>query len=112
MKKYLNTEVQQLLISWLLEGDVSIKYQVYRDLLKTENSQLREQIAKKGWGAKFLSFRKSKGHWGRHFYQPKWISTHYTILDLKNLAISPANKKIRQSITQVLQNLKGPYKGF
>jgi hypothetical protein len=42
-----------------------------------------------------------------HFYQPKWISTHYTILDLKNLAISQNNNEIRQSISQVIQKLKG-----
>ncbi len=100
------------LIAWLLKGDVSIQYQVHRDLLATEKPDLRERIATEGWGAKFLSFRKSGGHWGQRFYQPKWISTHYTILDLKNLAISPSNKQIRQSIAQVIQTLKGPDGGI
>jgi hypothetical protein len=95
------------LIAWLLEGDVSIQYQVHRDLLATEKPSLRDRIATEGWGAQFLSFRKSEGHWGQRFYQPKWISTHYTILDLKNLAISPNNKEIRQSIAQIIQKLKG-----
>lgn len=88
---------------WLLEGDVSIQYQVHRDLLESERSDLRARIATEGWGAQFLGFRKKDGHWGDRFYQPKWISTHYTILDLKNLAISPNNEKIRRSISQVLQ---------
>ena len=95
------------LIAWLLEGDVSVQYQVHRDLLATEKPDLRDRIATEGWGAQFLSFRKREGHWGQRFYQPKWISTHYTILDLKNLAISQDNKEIRQSLSQVIQKLKG-----
>lgn len=95
------------LIQWLLEGDVSIQFQVHRDLLGKEKKSLRERIAKEGWGARFLSCRKKDGHWGQRFYQPKWISTHYTLLDLKNLAISPNNKEIRESISQVLKTAKG-----
>jgi len=95
------------LIAWLLEGDVSVQYQVHRDLMATEKPDLRDRIATEGWGAQFLSFRKREGHWGQRFYQPKWISTHYTILDLKNLAISQDNKEIRQSLSQVIQKLKG-----
>lgn len=100
------------LVKWLLEGDVSIQYQVHRDLLNSEKPDLRERIAAEGWGARFLSFRKEEGHWGDRFYQPKWISTHYTILDLKNLGISPDNQHIRGSIAQVIQSLKAPDGGI
>jgi len=102
-----NAMDKRQLIAWLLEGDVSVQYQVHRDLLATEKPDLRDRIATEGWGAQFLSFRKREGHWGQRFYQPKWISTHYTILDLKNLAISQDNKEIRQSLSQVIQKLKG-----
>jgi hypothetical protein len=108
MKESPNAMDKHQTVAWLLKGDVSIQYQVHRDLLATERPDLRERIATEGWGPKFLSFRKSEGHWGQRFYQPKWISTHYTILDLKNLAISPSNQQIRQSIAHVIQNLKGP----
>jgi hypothetical protein len=91
---------------WLLNADVSIQYQVRRDLLGEEKKQLRERISKEGWGARFLSFRKQNGHWGRGFYQPKWISSHYTVLDLKNLAISPENKEIRQTLSLIIQDHK------
>jgi hypothetical protein len=112
MKESKSTIDQHQLITWLLEGDVSIQYQVHRDLLEAEKPDLRDRIATEGWGAQFLSFRKSEGHWGDRFYQPKWISTHYTLLDLKNLAISPDNMEIRQSISQVMLNLKGPDGGI
>jgi len=112
MKKSPNATDEQQLIAWLLEGDVSIQYQVQRDLLASDQLHLRDRIATEGWGAQFLSFRKKEGHWGERFYQPKWISTHYTILDLKNLAISQNNHQIRQSISQVIQDLKGPDGGI
>ncbi len=93
-------------LNWLLEGDVAIQYQVHRDLLATEKPDLRERITSEGWGAKFLSFRKEEGHWGRGFYQPKWISSHYTILDLKNLGISPGHPDIIESVLIILRDHK------
>ncbi len=98
---------KQQIINWLLEGDVAIQYQVHRDLLASEKPPLRDRIATEGWGAKFLSFRKEKGHWGRGFYQPKWISSHYTILDLKNLGISPEHPQLMESILIILRDHKG-----
>ena len=43
------------IIEWLLKGDVSIQYQVYRDLLDVEKKDLQERIAIEGWGQMFLS---------------------------------------------------------
>ncbi|MCJ7567422.1 MAG: hypothetical protein MUO58_07765 [Anaerolineales bacterium] len=99
-------ETQQI-INWLLEGDVAIQYQVHRDLLASEIPLLRDRIAGEGWGAKFLSLRKKEGHWGRAFYQPKWISSHYTILDLKNLGISPEHPDLIESILIILRDHVG-----
>ena len=100
------------LINWLLEGDVSIQYQTHRDLLGTEKPSLRRRIAKEGWGAQFLSKRNSNGHWGQRFYQPKWTSTHYTLLDLKNLNIGPRHKLISESIQLVSKNERGMDEGI
>ncbi len=93
-------------IEWLLEGDVAIQYQVHRDLLSTERTDLRERISNEGWGAQYLSKRKPDGHWGQKFYQPKWTSTHYTLIDLRNLCIASDNELIRESIAIILQNEK------
>jgi hypothetical protein len=90
------------IIKWLLEGDVSIQYQAYRDLLKTDRPDLKERISAEGWGARFLSLRNNDGHWGSGFYLPKWISSHYTLLDLKNLAISSHQDGIKQLINKIL----------
>jgi len=47
------------LIDWLLAGDVSIQYQVHRDLLNCDKKQLRERISTEGWGAKPLEYIES-----------------------------------------------------
>ncbi len=73
------------IINWLLEGDISIKYQTYRDLLNIEYPSLQNKILKEGWGKAFMDKRNDKGFWGGGFYQPKWISSHYTLLDIRHL---------------------------
>ncbi len=90
------------IIEWLLKGDVAIQYQVYRDLLGDDRKDLQQKIAHTGWGKQFLSKRNPDGHWGDRFYQPKWISTHYTLLDLRNLNLNPDNEIVRESIELVL----------
>jgi hypothetical protein len=94
----------QQIIDWLLQGDVSIQYQVWRDLLGADKKQLQARIANEGWGKHILSKRNSDGHWGDRFYQPKWISTHYTLLDLRNLNLPSNNKVVQETIAMVLQN--------
>ncbi len=100
------------LISWLLKGDVAIQYQTCRDLLGETRPDLQKRIASEGWGRRFMQARHPDGHWGQAFYQPKWISTHYTLLDLKHLNFPPDNSQIQSSIAQVLQNHKAPDGGI
>ena len=95
--------IDDKIINWLLEGDPSIKFQVYRDLLGEYKPNLQAKISSEGWGAKLLSLQNPNGHWGLAFYQPKWTSTHYTLLDLKNLNISPNVKSIKNVLNSVLQ---------
>jgi hypothetical protein len=99
--------IDDQIVSWLLEGDVSIQYQVHRDLLGSELPALRERIATEGWGAQFLRHRQDNGHWGRGFYQPKWISTHYSLLDIKNLGFPPDHSQIAESVSLILRDEKG-----
>ena len=98
--------IKDELINWLLNGDVSIQYQVYRDLLLKERKDLQNRISSEGWGAKFLSKPQTNGHWGESFYQPKWISTHYTLLDLRNLSIAPDNPVAKDAIELVLKTCR------
>ena len=98
--------IDEQIIHWLLEGDVSVQYQTQRDLLGIEKPELQQRIATEGWGKRFLDARKANGHWGRGFYQVKWISTHYSVLDLKYLNIAPTQPEIRETIAIILREQK------
>jgi hypothetical protein len=95
------------IIKWLLQGDVSIQYLVHRDLLGDTRPELQARIATEGWGAKIMQLQKPDGHWGLGFYQPKWTSTHYTLLELKNLCYPSNSPEIRRSIANILKESKG-----
>ena len=98
-------------IDWLLAGDVSIQYQTRRDLLgetPTTLATLQKRIATEGWGARLLSFQRPDGHWGRAYYQPKWTSTHYTLLDIRNLEPPRDLSTVRRVIEKTLTELTGP----
>jgi hypothetical protein len=96
-------EVDMKILDWLLAGDVSIQYQVQRDLLDHPMEPLRSRIEHEGWGARFLAKRHPEGYWGRGFYQVKWISSHYSLLDLKTLQFPPNNALIQQSIARIVE---------
>jgi hypothetical protein len=95
------------IIDWLLGGDPAIQYQTHRDLLSEDRPDLQARIASEGWGAAFLACRNPDGSWGQRFYQPKWTSTCYTLLDLRTLCISPDHGLICDSIRSILAKLKG-----
>ena len=98
------------IIAWLLEGDVSIQYLTKKYLLNARSDELqllRKRIAFEGWGRKFLDARNENGHWGVDFYLPKWISTHYTLLDLRYLEIEPVDP-IMETLHLILEQSKAP----
>ena len=94
-------------ITWLLGGDPAIQYQVHRDLLGHNDPALRRAIAAGQWASTLLAHRNPSGTWGRGFYQPKWTSTHYTLLDLRNLCLDGSHPVPRESVVQLLDREKG-----
>lgn len=99
-------KIDDAILEWLIEGDTSIQYQVHRDLLDEPRPELQARISQEGWGAQYMEKRRPDGHWGQDFYQPKWISTHYTLLDLKNLQVPPDHPDIRASVDNIAHNYK------
>jgi hypothetical protein len=91
----------------MMKGDVSIQFQVSRDLMNVHRKDLQDRIAHEGWGKMFLEARNHDGHWGTSFYHPKWKSSHYTLLDLKNLGISTHNNSIKETLGLILLTQKG-----
>jgi hypothetical protein len=100
-------------VQWLLDGDPAIRWQVLRDLTGvTERAVERErsQVARAGWGSRLLARQSADGRWagGRAvdsgLYSPKWISTTYTMLLLRDFGLPSANAQARKACTQLLEH--------
>lgn len=97
-------------IEWLLQGDVSIQYLTKKYLLNEDEEDLedlRKRISEEGWGKRYLDARNTNGHWGVDFYLPKWISSHYTLLDLRYLEMGPV-EPIMETLHLILEQSKAP----
>jgi len=82
--------MKDAVITWLLEGDPAIRWQVRRDLLDAPERTLQSEqgrIAREGWGARLLGLQGLDGKWGGGIYTPKWISTTYTMVLLRNIGL-------------------------
>ncbi len=85
-------------VRWLLDGDPAIRWQVHRDLVHTRDDIVRRDrrsVAREGWGARLLAKQDPAGTWAGRMYSPKWTSTTYTMLLLRNLGLPPDNRQTR-----------------
>jgi len=102
--------ISKSVLDWLLAGDPSIRWQTLRDLTganpKTVESERRKAV-RSGWAARLLSLQDQGGRWAGGLYTPKWKSTTYTMLLLRDLGVPGDDPKIRQACKQLLE--KGFY---
>ncbi len=98
-------------LGWLLEGDPSIRWQVLRDIVGAAESTFereRRKVGRYGWGARLLAKQGSMGTWAGGLsddgglYHPKWISTTYTMMLLRDLGLPPKNRKTRRACQLLL----------
>jgi len=83
-------------ITWLLEGDPAVVWQVQRGLLNRSVrtwTATRRRVATEGWGARLLGLRAADGRWGDGLYSPKWTSTFYTLRLLSHLGLPQTNRE-------------------
>src|SRR5687767_4734071 len=97
-------------IDWLMRGDPSIRWQVQRDLLgaprKTWEAE-RARVATDGWGARLLAHHDRGGTWGGGLYSPKWKSTTYTLLLLRDMGLPPGNERAVRGCRLILDRSLG-----
>ncbi len=98
-------------IRWLLDGDPAIRWQVLRDLLGAGDREVereRRKVAREGWAARLLAKQDPDGRWagGKSsdggLYSPKWISTTYTMLLLRDLGLPAGNRQARRACKLLL----------
>jgi hypothetical protein len=82
------SEVDPAVLDWLLAGDPTLRWQVLRDLSEAPKRKWeaeRARIQTEGDGARLLAFQDPDGGWGGGLYTPKWISTTFTLLLMRDL---------------------------
>jgi len=98
-------------LPWLLDGDPAIRWQTLRDLVGASERAVereRNRIARDGWGARLLARQDPEGTWagGRSsdggLYSPKWISTTYTLLLLRDFGLPATSRKARKGCALLL----------
>lgn len=98
-------------IQWLLDGDPAIRWQALRDLVGAAERTLereRRKVARDGWGARLLARQDPEGTWAGGLssdgglYSPKWISTTYTMLMLRDFGLPAHNRQARKACRLLL----------
>ncbi len=95
------------LTQWLLAGDPAIRWQVLRDVVGAAESTVkraRQKVAREGWGPRLLALQDPAGTWAEGLssdgglYSPKWTSTTYTMLLLRDIGLPATNRQARKSV--------------
>lgn len=98
-------------IEWLLDGDPAIRWQTLRDLVGAPERSIereRGRVARDGWGARLLALQDRAGTWAGEqspdggLYTPKWISTTYTMLLLRDFGLAPDDRRARRACRLLL----------
>jgi hypothetical protein len=98
-------------IQWLLDGDPAIRWQTLRDLVGAAERTVqreRQKITCDGWGARLLAKQDPEGTWARGLaedgglYSPKWISTTYTMLMLRDFGLPNSTRQARNACKLLL----------
>jgi hypothetical protein len=94
-------------ITWLLDGDPSVRWQVMRDLQDAPADTVateRARVATDGWGARLLAEQAEDGYWGGHIYGPnrERNSVMWTLQILRNLGVPPDAEPVRRAIDRVV----------
>jgi len=98
-------------IQWLLDADPAIRWQALRDLVEAPERTVareRRKVAHEGWGNRLLARQDAEGTWAGGqssdggLYSPKWTSTTYTMLLLRDFGLPTTNRQARMACALLL----------
>lgn len=85
-------------LDWLMSGDAAIRRLTSKYLLDTP-----APYEETGYIQRYLAlFDPKTGLWGGGVYGPKWISTHYTMLELKYMGLNPENAAYHTGLSHII----------
>lgn len=114
-------------LSWLLDSDPAIRWQVLRDLLHAPTEAVaaeRARVANEGWGARLLDLQEADGQWaggacfpggfdgdiGGEREQP-WTSTLPTLQLLQEIGVDPHDERVQRGIALIQKHCHWEHAG-
>ncbi len=110
-------------VTWLLDSDPSIRWQVMRDLTGEPDEVVaaeRARVATHGWGARLLALRDPDGQWAGGALFPAaapwgpgqpWTATQWAMILLKDLGLHPHSPEARETVELVRDNCRWEHAG-
>jgi len=99
-------------ITWLLDSDPAIRWQVMRDLLDAAPQDIaveRARVAREGWGAQILANQDPDGRWGGGTFFPRGTGTFDTLHLLYLLGPDPGDPAVRRALAKVHEAARWDY---
>jgi hypothetical protein len=96
-------------IGWLLDSDLSIRWQVMRDLIGAPDEEVaaeRAKVATEGWGARLLALQGAGGAWAGAAWNRGWDSTMHVLSLLRELGLDPASDEARRALGLVRDRVR------
>jgi hypothetical protein len=98
------SRLQSPVVTWLLESDPSIRWQVMRDLTGASAEEVgceRARVATEGMGAHLLALQGADGRWGGAAWNRGWNSTMHVLMLLREMGLDPTSDQARQAVSLV-----------
>ncbi len=107
-------------ISWLLDSDPSVRWQVMRDVVGSAESEWKAERARvetEGWGARLLSVEDEDGQWAGGAFFPSgfdfkewqevgqpWTATVFSLSQLREFGLDPSSHRARRAVELIGAN--------
>lgn len=104
-------------ITWLLDSDPAIRWQVMRDLLNAPPATWmaeRARVESEGWGARLLAAQDADGQWAGGAFVPAgfdagqwkaegqpWTATCFSLAQLREFGLDPASPSAKRTVALV-----------
>jgi len=97
-------QAKSAVITWLLDSDSSIRWQVLRDLTDASAEEVaaeRALVATEGVGARLLALQGVDGSWAGAAWNRGWDSTMHVLSLLREMGLDPASDQAHRAVGQV-----------
>lgn len=91
-------------VSWLLDSDPSIRWQVMASLTDASADEIRVErarVATEGAGARLLELQAADGRWGGAAWNRGWDSTMHVLVLLREMGLDPCSDAARRAVGRV-----------